>query len=78
MAPRRNSRAKYPHKCVVSNQESPAIEQHLMQLGAHHFMEMQDEPCQAGCASQCFLSNQFSTEEERPRTRARTRNRPPL
>jgi hypothetical protein len=78
MASRRNSRAKYPHKCVVSNQESPAIEQHLMQLGAHHFMEIQDEPCQAGCATQCFLGTQFSTEEERPKNRARAGNRPPL
>jgi hypothetical protein len=78
MAPRKSSKTRYSQKCAVSNQESPAIEQHLMQLGVHHSLEVHDANIRAGCATRCLFSTEFSMEEQRPRIRARASNRSPM
>ena len=56
MAPRK-SKTRYSQKCAVSNQESPAIEQHLMQLGVHHSLEVHDANIRSGCATRCLFSH---------------------
>ncbi|HKT50384.1 MAG TPA: hypothetical protein VJV96_08800 [Candidatus Angelobacter sp.] len=63
MAPRKSNKTRYSQKPVVSNQESPAIEQHLMQLGVHHSLEVLDAKIQDGRATQCVFCTEFSTEE---------------
>lgn len=63
MASSKSGKSRQPHKCVITNQESPAIELHLLQLGAHHSVEVQDEFSQAGVAAECLLSTHFATEE---------------
>lgn len=78
MAPRKNTKTRYPHRSEVSNQESPAIEQHLMELGVHHSLEVHDANIHVGCAAQCLFRTELPAEEQRPRTRARASNRSPL
>jgi hypothetical protein len=75
MAARKSSKTRSPHKSVVSTQESPAIEQHLMQLGVRHSMEVHEACNGSGCATRCLFSTEFSTEEQRPKTRTRASNR---
>lgn len=67
MAVRKNRKAKLLQKPAASHQASPAIEQHLMHLGAHHSVETHDEHSRGGCTTRCVFSNL----EQRCRTRAR-------
>jgi len=75
MAARKVSKIKDSHKFAASSQESPAIEQHLMQLGAHDPLKTQYDHAGNGCSSQCVLKTQFSMEEQRRRTTSRASSR---
>ena len=75
MAARKVNKIKDSHKFAALSQESPAIEQHLMQLGAHDSLKTQYDHAGNGCSSQCILKTQFSMEQQRGRTTSRASSR---
>lgn len=75
MAARKVSKIKDSHKFAALSHESPAIEQHLMQLGAHDSLKAQYDHAGNGCSNQCVLRTQFSMEEQGRRTASRASSR---